>query len=134
MTRPDHALAVGLPREALNSLFMSAVRAFHPRHAAARGPGGSGGEADVQRLRRELPYKVVKRLAELFQREADTSFSSALWRRGVEHSANRAGLLVCGDFRAAARVLRDEGDDEALRELARFTLSSAYLGLRAKTV
>ncbi len=129
LTRPEHALAVGLEREQLNSLFMSAVRAFHPRHASARQVGGSTGDADAQQLRKQLPYKVVRRLAELFQREADTAFSSARWRRGVEHSTNRAGLVACGDFRAAARVLRDEGDDEALRELARFALSEAYLGL-----
>jgi hypothetical protein len=123
-TRPEHAVAVALPRERLNGLFMSAVRAFHPHHAEA-----GGGNEDAQRLRRDLPYKVVRRLAEIFQREADTTFSSARWRRGVEYSAARAGLLVSGDFRAAARVLRDEGDDEGLRELARFALSPAYLTL-----
>jgi hypothetical protein len=139
LLRAEHALAVGLPRDKLNALFMSAVRAFHPRHATARttnpGPptGLSPAEADAARLRKELPYKVVKRLTELFQREADTSFSSARWRRGVEHAANRAGLVACGDFRAAARVLRDEGDEAALRELARFTLSDAYLALRERS-
>ncbi len=129
------ASSVGLPRERLNGLFMSAVRAFHPHHASARGAAaGASGRADrdAQQLRRELPYKVVRRLAEIFQREVDTSFSSARWRRGVEHSAARAGLLVSGDFRAAARVLRDEGDDDGLRELARFALSDAYLALRAR--
>ena len=64
---------------------------------------------------------------------AASAFSSAGWRRGVLHGGNRAGLAACGDFRAAARVLRDEGDEGALRELARFTLSDAYLSLRERT-
>ena len=133
LLRSEHALVVGLPKERLNALFMSAVRAFHPRHAAVRAnDAGAAGETDAQQLRKQLPYKVVKRLSELFQRETDTQFSSARWRKGVEHSANRAGLVACGEFRAAARVLRDEGDDESLRELGRFTLSEAYLALRER--
>jgi hypothetical protein len=130
--RPEHALVVGLPRERLNALFMSAVRAFHPRHAAMRSGAAAANDGDAQRLRRELPYKVVKRLGELFQKDSDAAFSSARWRRGVEHSANRAGLVGCGDFRAAARALRDEGDEDGLRELARFALSPAYMALRSR--
>ena len=128
--RPEHALVVGLTRRRLNTMLMSIVHAFHPRHAAAR----AATEAEVQQLRKILPYKVVRRLTELFQRDADTAFSSARWRRGVEHSANRAALAACGDFRAAARVLHDEGDDPAIVELARFALSDAYLGLLERIV
>ncbi|MEO6952695.1 MAG: hypothetical protein ABI321_12865, partial [Polyangia bacterium] len=130
LVRPEHALVIGLTRQRLNSMLMSIVHAFHPRHAAARATS----DAEGQRLRKILPYKVVRRLTDLFQREVDTAFSSARWRRGVEHSANRAALAACRDFTAAARVLHDEGDDAALVELARFALSDAYLGLLDRIV
>ena len=124
MVRPEHALVVGLSRSRLNGLLMSVVHAFHPRHAATR----TTSDAEVQQLRKVLPYKVVRRLTELFQREVDTAFSSARWRRGVEHSAHRAALAACRDFAAAATVLKAEGDEAAIVELARFALSDAYLG------
>ena len=58
--------------------------------------------------------------------------SSAFYPAKIDISANRAGLVVSGDFRAAARVLHDEGDADGLRELARFALSEPYLALRSR--
>ena len=130
MVRPEHALVVGLTRSRLNAMLMSVVHAFHPLHIATR----TTSDAEGQQLRKELPYKVVRRLTELFQREVDTAFSSARWRRGVEHSAHRAALAACRDFAAAARVLKAEGDEAAIVELARFALSDAYLGLLERIV
>jgi hypothetical protein len=75
---------------------------------------------------------VAKRLAQLFAQRADVEFSSARWRRAVRHTINRAGLLVCGDLIAAARVIGTEGDLEGLRELARFAASDDYPALRTK--
>jgi len=137
LLQPEHALIVGLTKSRLNTMLMSLVHAFHPRHASAR----TASDTEVQQLRKILPYKVLKRLTDLFAREADTHFSSARWRRGVEHSANRAGLMVSGDFRAAARVLTDPAfsafgdasDRIHLDELARFALSDAYLAVRTRT-
>jgi hypothetical protein len=50
----------------------------------------------------------------------------------VQYTANRAGLIAAGDMVAAARVLNADGDQEAVRELARFCISDAYLTLRTK--
>ena len=82
--------------------------------------------------KRALPYKVAKRLAELFRELANTEFSSAKWRKAVQRTGNRAGLLTSGDLIAAARVMRAENDDEGIVDLARFAASDDYVALRAK--
>ncbi len=101
-----------------------AVRAFHPRHVR------HASEA-VTAWRRELPYRAVKRLSDLFREHADTPFSSPTWRRAVRQTANRAGLLLCGDLVAAAAVLGQQDTrqpdtdaaDTDLHDLARFWIS-----------
>jgi tetratricopeptide (TPR) repeat protein len=128
IARPAYVLAAALPRDEFTRLFAAILRAFHPRHARRRLEASE--EAAV--WKRQLPYKVAKRLAELFAEKAETQFSSVRWRRGVEHTGNRAGLIASGDLTAAARILESEGDREALRELARFAVSDDYLALRTK--
>ena len=82
--------------------------------------------------KRALPYKVAKRLAELFRALSNTEFSSARWRKAVQKTGNRAGLVAAGDVVAAARVLTAEGDQEGVADLARFCASDDYLALRTK--
>jgi hypothetical protein len=124
--RPEYVLAAGLPNDQFARLFATILRAFHPRHARR------ALEEDVAKWKRELPYKVARRLGELLREHAETEFSSALWRRAVQHTGNRAGLLVCGDLVAATSVLRAEGDEPAIRELARFAASDACAQLQDK--
>jgi hypothetical protein len=137
IARPEYVLAEALERSEFTRLFAAILRAFHPRHARRRlevnreAPGATRDD-EAAMWKRQLPYKVAKRLAELFAEKADTSFSSARWRRGVQHTGNRAGLVASGDMIAAARVLTAEGDLEAVRELARFAASDDYLALRTK--
>jgi hypothetical protein len=129
LARPEYVLAAALGREQLTRLLAAILRAFHPRHN--RRP--VAGEADeAATWKRALPYKVAKRLADLIREHAETPFSTARWRRGVRHSANRAGLLMAGDVIAAARVLGQEGERYALDDLARFAAGESYAALRAK--
>jgi tetratricopeptide (TPR) repeat protein len=126
ISRPEYILASALERDSFTKLFAAILRAFHPRHARhAR-------DEEAAKWKRALPYKAAKKLAELFAEGADTQFSSARWRRAVQHTGNRAGLVVSGDMIAAARVLYAEGDKEAVRELARFAASDDYMALRTK--
>jgi hypothetical protein len=131
IARPEFVLAAALEREQFTQLFGAILRAFHPRHNR-RPPQKDGVDDPSARWRRALPYKVSRRLAELFRSHADTEFSSARWRRAVQHTGNRAGLVACGSMVAAARVLTAEGDPDGLRELARFAASDDYLELRTK--
>jgi hypothetical protein len=127
-------MAAALEREQFTRLFAAILRAFHPRHSRRRLESADARDDEAAMWKRALPYKVAKRLAELFGTLADTEFSSARWRRAVAYTGNRAGLVACGDLVAAARVLTAEGDTDALQELARFAASDDYIALRAKLI
>ncbi len=128
IARPEYILAAALAPPEFTRLFAAILRAFHPRHARRR----AGAEDEAAMWKRALPYKVAKRLAELFRDLANTEFSSHRWRRAVQKTGNRAGLLASGDIIAAARVLSAEGDREGIEDLARFAASDDYLALRTK--
>ena len=128
IARPEYILAAALPPPEFTRLFAAILRAFHPRHARRKAD-----EADEAAMwKRALPYKVAKRLAELFRDLANTEFSSHRWRRAVQKTGNRAGLLASGDIIAAARVLSAVGDKDGIEDLARFAASDDYLALRTK--
>ncbi len=127
IARPEHVYAAALPPDQFEHLLSTVLRAFHPRHARR-----AAGDDEVAQLKRKLPYKVAQRLGELFRARPDAEYDVAAWRRGVQHTGNRAGLLVCGDLLAACAVLRAEGDEAGIRELARFAASDAYVQLAAK--
>jgi hypothetical protein len=81
-------------------------------------------EADPALKDRLLPH--IERL--LSAKDAQISLSRHL--RGLGRTADRAGLLACGDILVAAPVLRAEGDAAALDELLDFALSEEHLALR----
>jgi tetratricopeptide (TPR) repeat protein len=64
------------------------------------------------------------------------SIDLGAWAAAAEESANRAGLLACGDVVAAARELVKEArvrrarPEEAILDLARWSVTTQYLDLR----
>ena len=97
--RPEYILAQCLPARELSHLLGLAVRAFHPHHA--RIP-----LEDVAVWKRELPYRTVKRLGEVFRDQPDVYFSTVSYRKAVRRTLQRAALLISSDLLAAANVLR----------------------------
>ena len=148
LSRPEYILAAGVRPKPFSQLFGNVLKAFHPRHARRRASSSEAGADPAAELKKNVPYKVSKRLVELFQELGSTSWSSVRWRSVVQHTGNRAGLLLCGDLRTAARLVlkngapsRDLGTEELralaktndeLRELLRFAISEDYFVLREK--
>jgi tetratricopeptide (TPR) repeat protein len=148
LTRPEYILAAGVRPKQFTELFGNVLRAFHPRHARRRVNAQDPAGEQATNLRKAVPYKVSKRLVEVFQEVGSTSWSSVRWRRVVADTGNQTGLLLCGDLRAAVRcVLRDAklepnatseeitrlaGENDLLRELLRFAVSEKYFQLREK--
>jgi tetratricopeptide (TPR) repeat protein len=126
IARPEYVLSAAMAKPELTKFFGAILRAFHPRHARRTG------DDEAAAWRKQLPYKVARRLGELFRDLGDTPFSSVQWRRAVQYAANRAGLLASGDVVAAARVLNGEKDSESVIELARFAVTDEYAALRTK--
>lgn len=148
LTRSEYILAAGVPPKKFTQLFGSVLRAFHPRHARRRAGGQDAALEQAAVLRKNVPYKVSKRLAEIFQEMGAVSWSSVGWRNAVADAGNRTGLLLAADLAAAARIILRAGKLEApsgtaafreavvryapLRELVRFSLSDEHFRLREK--
>jgi tetratricopeptide (TPR) repeat protein len=148
LSRPEYILAAGVRPKPFSQLFGNVLKAFHPRHTRRRAAASDAGADPAADLKKNVPYKVSKRLVELFQELGSTSWSSVRWRSVVQHTGNRAGLLLSGDLKTAARLVlkngtpaRDLPPDELralamkndeLRELLRFAISEDYFLLREK--
>jgi hypothetical protein len=144
LSRPEYILAAGMDRREFAQLFTSVLKAFHPRHAKWR--AGDAGSEQAQKMKKALPYKLAKRLAELFQEHEATPWGSARWRAVVAETGNRTGLVLCGDLATAARIVLAEsgagGDLDAavmreqaaqatpLRELLRYAVTEEYFAAR----
>jgi len=151
LTRPEYIIVSGLERGEFSQLFAAVLRAFHPRHTRRRSDDADPHAQRAAQLKKDLPYRVSRKLVDLFGAKAHVEFNSALWRQAVQHSGNRAGLLVSGDLRAACRtILAEELNLEGvaqsewtaeefagyldrsaqLRELCAFAVSEEYFQAR----
>jgi tetratricopeptide (TPR) repeat protein len=145
LTQPSYVLAAGLPRVEFARLFSSVLKAFHPRHMRGRKTMGEEALEQAASLRRNLPFKITRRLGELFRSQTTAQFDSGAWRRAIQLSANRMGLVLCGDVGTAARLVAEEDPElaalpfaeqversDAIRDLLAFSISDAYYACRAK--
>jgi hypothetical protein len=127
LTRPEYILVAGLDRAEFSGLFGAVLRAFHPRHSRRRTDEMDPLNQRAAQLKKDLPYRVSRKLVDLFGAKAHVEFNSAHWRQAVQHSGNRAGLLVSGDLRAACRVIVSEELHPDPGTLERFT-TEEFLG------
>ena len=145
LTQPAYILAAGLPRAEFARLLQSVLRAFHPRHMRGRSVVGAEAMEQAATLRRTLPFKVARKLGELFRGQTTTRFDSGAWRQAVHLSASRVGLVLCGDLNTALRLviaedlnLADKPVPEllpistAVRDLVSFAVSDTFYAARAK--
>jgi hypothetical protein len=96
--------------------------------------GGKMMRAEARALREALPLKQVPRLRELYERNAQLLDLQRL-AEGARHSANRAGLVVCGAVGPAILALRAKKALETeVVELVRFAASERYLDMRHRTL
>lgn len=150
LTRPEYILAAGVKPKEFSQFFAGVLKAYHPRHSRKRAGANEAGGAEVAKLKKALPYKVSKRLVDLFGEMGNQSFSSTRWRQVVLDTGNRAGLLLCGELDTAARAVMHEAlpnlpadltpsdirelatHNQALRELLQWAVSDDYFMLREK--
>ena len=148
LLRPEFVLAATLDSVALDDLFSAALKAFHPKHNRWRAGSEDSAAEEAAKLKKALPYKLAKRIAEIFQENVDTEVDCLHWRSAVLETGNRAGLLLCGDLRTAARVVAREtsverpeiiepaflldqvGKPGLLKELFRYFVSDEHFSLR----
>ena len=94
--------------------------------------GGKGLTSEGRALRDGLPRQATARLRALYDGCRKTMDLSAL-AAGARHSANRAGLVVCGGIAPALAALKAKKALETeVVELVRFAASERYLLLRSR--
>ncbi|MBN1609972.1 MAG: tetratricopeptide repeat protein [Polyangiaceae bacterium] len=95
--------------------------------------------ATAQQLAKFMQPVQVEHLREVVKRFIDEAAKANIkrWNQGVELTACRAGLLICGDLEIAKKIIASEpqlpGDrspTEKMQELILFSTSSAYTELR----
>jgi hypothetical protein len=147
LLRPEYIFAETADHKPFAQLVRALLAAFHPRHLRRASEVPLAG-----RLRKQVPVATARRLSELLAARVDLAWSSARWRLAVRQSANRIGLLACGDLGTAVRMLVCENEPDLpdrpspaelahlverspiLADLLRFAISEEYLSARAKVL
>jgi tetratricopeptide (TPR) repeat protein len=93
---------------------------------------GRGINVESRVVRDAIPQRTLERLKELYGKHASRLEVQKL-QEGARHSANRAGLVVCGGVAPALAALRAKKALESeLLELVRYAASERYLELRSR--
>lgn len=95
------------------------------------------GLLDVYRRIDELDLVRLNELLNEMQQDPRAHLDVSRWLEGLDHSANRLGLVICNDLSAAAQAIRNEtspiskvGVPERIQELVLFSISDEYFALR----
>jgi tetratricopeptide (TPR) repeat protein len=137
LARPEHLplwpTYIGSGAE-LERAILALCKLFRPDLALP-----AGVEPQIQQYltlyQRALPPAAMDPLSQLLPALVENPVDLGAWRNAAERSANRAGLLACGDVAVAAHVVRQiagAGADSAVRELVAFSVSPAYFDLRER--
>jgi golgin subfamily B member 1 len=135
LTRTDHLVlsrhVVPTPAE-LTAIVHAAYKLCQP-NAPLPNPGSY--DAYLQLFKKALPPQALEPLSSLvpWLDENWRTLDLEAWRRGAERTADRAGLLLCGDLGAAVRVIhatRGAAAGQAVIDLVRWSVSEGHLGLR----
>ena len=104
-------------------LFFALVELFVRGYAARLGRGRDAEELG-RAVSKALPRKLRKKLEEPVRSYAELKpISATRWITAATRSAERAGVMVCGDAEAALLQLRDEqASAEVMGELLRFVV------------
>src|SRR5205807_5521552 len=93
---------------------------------------GRGVNIEARVVRDAIPQRLFDRVKELYERNVRRLEVQKL-QEGARHSANRAGLVVCGGIAPALSALRaKKALQSELLELVRFAASERYLQLRGR--
>lgn len=95
---------------------------------------GRGSPAETKLFRESISVRGWERLRQLV-RAVGTKIDLAVLTEGARHSANRAGLVVCGGVAPALASLRaKKALPSEMIELVRFAASERYLQLRNRNI
>lgn len=128
---PGRALGGSRPSRFLKAAVLAAWKMATP-DAAIDDPTGQLAriEARLAALPPEHRNHICATVADITARHRALNLSR--WSRGLARSADRVGLLLCGDLPAAIRFAADVSGSAGAADLVDFAIGSAHLALRAR--
>ncbi len=133
--RPDRYVHVLYPSTAELTIIVDAVIALG-RGDSKPTPGADGVANELRARMKADPEALahVRRVVELFLKQGHAPDIDA-WIVGVQHTALRAGLVMCGDLSVARTLVAMLPDVpfDALDDLVDYVLSEEYAALRQHT-
>jgi tetratricopeptide (TPR) repeat protein len=125
---PGRAIGASRPGRVLRAIVLAVFREASGSEIGVEDPLASSA-ADVVSI---LPAasRVQARAAALRLLSRGDGLNLSLWARALSRTADRAGLLLCGDVPAAFAGAREIGELD--RDLVEFAYSAAHVKLRAQ--
>jgi hypothetical protein len=137
--RPEHQVLVYFPTgEDLTLLLLATIEIGAPGTSLAAADPTVAALCDGLKRHLTDPERAAITAA---SGNLDDKLDLGTWARGIELTAGRAGLLLCGDLATAARLVRSESrpiagltPDDRRRDLISFVASPEHRELRARFV
>ena len=138
--RPEHYLAgLGLPTANLKLLFFAAWKLTMPNVNVPIQGDPKQFQQMMEYLDKTIPQPrlldVQKSIHNLVGRGTDINLSQ--WVQGVDHTAGRMGLLLCGDLEIAARMIKNDphpiskaSPKERIKELVLYSVDPKHFAAR----
>ncbi len=128
---PGRAIGGSRPARFLRSALLAAWAASDPS-ASVEDPDGTVAElrAAIRKLHASTLREVGALVGQIVRHERTLNLSR--WARALARTADRVGLLLCGDLPAAVRFAADGGVGDAADELIDFAISATHLSLRSQ--
>ncbi len=128
--RPGRAIAAGNPSRVLKHAMMACYSIGAP-HAKVPDPDGAIAEfrSAIEKLDSVTRSNALEVVAHISHEHPTLNLSR--WTRNLARTADRCGLLLCGDLPLSIRCLGESPSTQAVVELLDFGVSSQYMQLRA---
>ncbi len=123
---PGRAVGASRPGRVLRAIVMAVFREASGSTVGADDPMAAQAAEAVAQLPDDV--RVQARSAAIRILSRDKGLNLSTWARSLSHTADRAGLLLCGDIPAAFAGAKDAGDLD--KDLVEFSYSAAHVQLR----
>ena len=123
---PGRAVGASRPGRVLRAIVMAIFREASMSEVGADDPLAVGAAAAIDEL--PPPARTQARAAALRLLSRGGELNLSLWARSLSRTADRAGMLLCGDVAAAFAGAKEVGELD--RDLVEFAYSAAHVNLR----
>jgi tetratricopeptide (TPR) repeat protein len=124
---PGRAVGASRPGRVLKAVVLSIVREAAGTELGLEEPLAKSADAAVAALPADVRAQARAAALRLLSR-AGGGLNLSLWARSLSRTADRTGMLLCGDVPAAFTGAKEMGDLD--KDLVEFAYSSAHVALR----